>query len=152
MVNIDGRGTRYEYDIPREAADWLSDALSGSEVDNNEAAEALETIAHEMDLPHTRGWQLEYYAQRVLLVLVARGEASLRRQGRRFLHTVSWPRIRSEVPVGRAEGLERASVVNLDKVLTVPKEQLEPEPVGRLGPRASARLDAALCWALDIRT
>ena len=60
-------------------------------------------------------------------------------------------RIRSEVPVGRAEGLGRGSVVNVDNVLTVPKDLLEPDPIGRLGEAASRRLDAALRWALDIR-
>ena len=59
--------------------------------------------------------------------------------------------IRSEVPVGRAEGLGRDSVVNVDNVLTVPKELLEPDPIGSLGAAARRRLDAALRWALDIR-
>jgi mRNA-degrading endonuclease toxin of MazEF toxin-antitoxin module len=59
--------------------------------------------------------------------------------------------IRSEVPVGRAEGLGRGSVVNVDNVLTVPEELLEPDPIGRLAEGATRRLDAALRWALDIR-
>ncbi len=60
-------------------------------------------------------------------------------------------RISSEVPVGRTEGLARGSVVNVDNVLTVPKELLEPNRIGRLGEAATRRLDAALRWALDIR-
>jgi mRNA-degrading endonuclease toxin of MazEF toxin-antitoxin module len=59
--------------------------------------------------------------------------------------------IRWEVPVGRAEGLRRISVVNVDNVLTVPKEALETEPIGRLTQTTRRRLDAALRWALDIR-
>jgi mRNA-degrading endonuclease toxin of MazEF toxin-antitoxin module len=53
--------------------------------------------------------------------------------------------------VGRAEGLRRISVVNVDNVLTVPKEALETEPIGRLTQTTRRRLDAALRWALDIR-
>lgn len=59
--------------------------------------------------------------------------------------------IGSEVPIGRAEGLARPSVVNADNLLTVPKERLDPDPVGALGIPASRRLDAAIRWALDIR-
>lgn len=51
-------------------------------------ADALASMASRMQLPHTRGWQLRYYAQRVLLVLVARGEASLRPVGRRFMYLI----------------------------------------------------------------
>ncbi len=61
-------------------------------------------------------------------------------------------KIRSEVTVGRTEGLGRASVINVDNLLTVPKVLLEPDPIGRLGEIPRRRLDAALRWALDIRT
>jgi mRNA-degrading endonuclease toxin of MazEF toxin-antitoxin module len=60
-------------------------------------------------------------------------------------------KIRSEIPVGRAEGLGRSSVVNVDNLLTVPKDLLEPGPVGRLEKASRRRLDEALRWALDIR-
>ena len=92
------------------------------------------------------------YGRRPVVVLTRGAVADVRSRVTVAPVTRRARRIRSEVPVGRAEGLERASVVNLDNVLTVPRELLEPEPLGRLGPRASARLDAALCWALDIRT
>ena len=59
--------------------------------------------------------------------------------------------IRSEVPVGRAAGLGRGSVVNVDNILTVPKELIEPDPIGRLGEATRRRLDGAIRWALDIR-
>lgn len=88
VINIDRRGTRHEYDVPEEVADWLRDAISGDEVDKDEAADVLSTAAVQMGLPYTRDWQLGYFAQRVLLVLVARGEASMQRRGRRFVYTV----------------------------------------------------------------
>lgn len=59
--------------------------------------------------------------------------------------------IRSEVPVGRREGLPARSVINCDNVLTVPLARLDPEPVGRLRPATRAALDRALRYALDIQ-
>jgi mRNA interferase MazF len=59
--------------------------------------------------------------------------------------------IRSEVPVGRAEGLRARSVISCDNLLTVPLELLDPSPVGRLGVTARQQLDRALRYALDIR-
>lgn len=58
--------------------------------------------------------------------------------------------IRSEVPVGPLQGLSKAAVINCDSVLTVPKADLDPEPVGRLDEVTLAALDRALRFALDI--
>lgn len=58
--------------------------------------------------------------------------------------------IRSEVPVGAPEGLPEASVINCDNVLTIPKLDLDPDPVGRLGEVTRAALDRAMRYALDI--
>ena len=58
--------------------------------------------------------------------------------------------IRSEVPVGPDEGLPEASVINCDNVLTVPKLDLDPDPVGRLNDVTRAALDRAMRFALDI--
>jgi mRNA interferase MazF len=59
--------------------------------------------------------------------------------------------IRSEVGVGRGEGLPHSSVINCDNILTVPQAALDPEPVGRLAEVLRAELDGALRYALDIR-
>jgi mRNA interferase MazF len=59
--------------------------------------------------------------------------------------------IRSEVPVGSAQGLPEESVINCDMVITVPKDQLAEKPVGRLDVRTTIQLDQALRYALDIR-
>jgi mRNA interferase MazF len=59
--------------------------------------------------------------------------------------------IRSEVEVGAGEGLPEASVVTCDNLVTVPKSDLDREPVGRLGPEKRAGLDRALRYALDIQ-
>jgi mRNA interferase MazF len=59
--------------------------------------------------------------------------------------------IRSEVEVGRREGLPEASVVNCDSVITAPVELFDGTPVGRLDLDARIRLDQALRYALDIQ-
>jgi len=58
--------------------------------------------------------------------------------------------IRSEVPVGPSEGLPEPSVINCDNVLTVPKVDLDPDPVGHLDEVTRAALDRAMRFALDI--
>lgn len=60
--------------------------------------------------------------------------------------------IRSEVPVGPGEGLEDASVIACDNLLTVPRSLLDLEPVGRLDRQGRKALDAALRYSLMIRT
>ena len=58
--------------------------------------------------------------------------------------------IRSEVPVGPSHGLPAPSVISCDNVLTVPKADLDAQPVGRLDDVTRAALDRALRYALDI--
>ncbi len=59
--------------------------------------------------------------------------------------------IRSEVEVGREQGLPETSVISCDNVLTIPQELLDLEAVGRLDEVKRAELDRALRYALDIR-
>jgi mRNA interferase MazF len=92
------------------------------------------------------------YGRRPVVVLTRNAIADIRTLVTVAPITRRVRKIRSEVPVGRSEGLGRASVINLDNVLTVPMELLEPDPIGHLGETAGRRLDAALRWALDIRT
>jgi mRNA-degrading endonuclease toxin of MazEF toxin-antitoxin module len=91
------------------------------------------------------------YGRRPVVILTRGAVADVRTRVTVAPVTRRTRRIGSEVPVGRTEGLGRGSVVNVDNVLTVPKELLEPERIGRLGEAATRRLDAALRWALEIR-
>ena len=59
--------------------------------------------------------------------------------------------IRSEVEVGVEEGVDGASAITCDNLLTVPQAVLDRTPSGRLGPAKRAELDRALRYALDIR-
>lgn len=59
--------------------------------------------------------------------------------------------IRSEVEVGRSEGLPTASAITCDNLITIPLDALDPEPVGHLEMSTRAALDRALRYALDIQ-
>jgi mRNA interferase MazF len=58
--------------------------------------------------------------------------------------------IRTEVEVGPEQGLPERCVISCDNVITVPIEDLDDEPVGRLDEPTRAALDIALRFALDI--
>lgn len=88
VVGIDRHGTRHEDRISAETADWLRDRLRGREVGKDEAAETLRPAAQRLNLPFTYGAKLAYYAQKVLLVLVARKEAGIGKVGRRYVYTI----------------------------------------------------------------
>ena len=59
--------------------------------------------------------------------------------------------IRSEVKVGRRQGLAQTSVISCDNLITIPLELLDDKPVGHLDVAARVTLDEALRYALDIR-
>jgi mRNA interferase MazF len=58
--------------------------------------------------------------------------------------------IRSEVQIGRLDGLPTESAITCDNVVTVHKRDLDRAPLGRLGPEGRRRVDRALSFALDI--
>jgi len=58
----------------------------------------------------------------------------------------------SEVSLGPEDGLPSESVAGCDNLLTVDKRVLDSKPLGRLGLEKVARLDAALRFALGIRS
>lgn len=58
--------------------------------------------------------------------------------------------IPSEVEVGPEHGLTDRAVINCDNLVTIGKNRLDPQPVGRLDAGARAKLDRALRYSLDI--
>lgn len=58
--------------------------------------------------------------------------------------------VRSEVPLGRDNGLPTECVANCDHVMTVRADRLDPDPVGRLTLTQRVELDRALRYSLDI--
>jgi len=84
------------------------------------------------------------------VVLVSRNEAYAVRE----LVTVApvttrVRRIPTEVPLGRAEGLPKACVANLDTLTTIPRRTLT-QPIGALTPEKLAALERALAFALGL--
>jgi hypothetical protein len=69
----DAHGVQHTQHVSRDAPDWLGSHLAGS-VTRQEAAELLETVAQELQLPFSYGYKRGYYAQDILLTLVAEGE------------------------------------------------------------------------------
>lgn len=59
--------------------------------------------------------------------------------------------IDSEVALGPEEGLQQLCVASCDNLVTIPKADLDVEPVGRLAPLGLVKLDRALRYALEIR-
>lgn len=59
--------------------------------------------------------------------------------------------IRSEVRVGRRQGLPATSVISCDNLITIRKARLDEEPVGHLGRDKRVELDRALRFALDVQ-
>ena len=57
--------------------------------------------------------------------------------------------IPTEVPLGPAEGLPKACVVNLDTITTIPRRTLA-QPVGPLPPDKLAAVERALMFALGL--
>ena len=55
----------------------------------------------------------------------------------------------TEVPVGQANGLDRACVVSCDNIMTVPKSALGPQ-IGYLLPAQESALTAAIHAAFDL--
>jgi len=58
-------------------------------------------------------------------------------------------RIPTEVPLGPAEGLPKACVVNLDTITTIPRRSLT-QPIGPLSPDKLAAVERALMFALGL--
>lgn len=59
--------------------------------------------------------------------------------------------IGSEVRIGPDHGLPEQCVITCDNLLTIPQTLLDSDPLGDLDGPATAALDRALRYALDIR-
>jgi mRNA interferase MazF len=60
--------------------------------------------------------------------------------------------IPTELTLGTTHGLRSPSVANCDSLQTIPKHALARRPVGSLSPDELRALDAALKFALEIRS
>ena len=55
-----------------------------------------------------------------------------------------------EVPLGPEDGMPRQCVVNLDDILTIPKDRLT-ERITMLGPEKVTSINRAIVFALDLK-
>lgn len=85
----DRRGAVYRTRVPTSVVAALHTIVGGQEVSAAEAADLLEPVARELGIPYTYGHKLRFYAQDVLIVLIARGDATLRKLGREYRYSVS---------------------------------------------------------------
>ncbi len=83
------QGVENSTEIKKEAVDYLLDELSGRTVSVDDATYILEEATDQLKLPYDHGYKLRFYAQSVLLVLVALGNGSLEKSGRAYLYTIS---------------------------------------------------------------
>lgn len=79
----------YSCDIPDKAVEYLYNKLKGHKVTPKDASTVLDPVAKNFNLPYTDDWQLDYYAQEALVVLLALGKASLSKEGRRYFYTIT---------------------------------------------------------------
>lgn len=84
----DRRGALYWTRVPGSIVAAVRSVVAGGEVAAADAAEMVEPYAREIGLPYTYGYKLRYYVQDVLIILVARGDATLRKDGRGYMYTV----------------------------------------------------------------
>jgi hypothetical protein len=88
VEETDKHGRVYKEAIPGQAVAFLRETLGGTTATVEDALEALEPVAGTLGLPYTYGHKLKFYAQNVLLVLVAKGEADVEQQGRAYHYTI----------------------------------------------------------------
>lgn len=83
------RGQRYECKVPREAIAYLCDRTRGQSITSERAGDIIEPVAERFKLPYTYGDRLRYSGQYVLLAAVALGRATVAKEGRSYIYSVS---------------------------------------------------------------
>jgi hypothetical protein len=87
VEQTDPHGTKHTDTIPIQLAESLRDALRGQTVNAEEAAEVLRRLDHD-DCPYHYGHKLRYFAQEVLISLVALEKAEFWKEGRKYFYCV----------------------------------------------------------------
>jgi hypothetical protein len=77
--------TTFEEEIASSVVLWLEERLKGRRVDKDEAAGVLKTRSATLSIPY-QGYKLAFYAQAVLVILVALGKAAVEVEGRRYFY------------------------------------------------------------------
>jgi hypothetical protein len=88
VESVDRNGRRYIERFPFAVAAHVRTTLAGRTVTVEDAANTLELEAIRLDIPYAYGHKLRFYAQSVLIILVACSHASCQKDGRRYRYTV----------------------------------------------------------------
>ncbi|MEG4803135.1 hypothetical protein QUB63_25000 [Microcoleus sp. ARI1-B5] len=89
QVNPRKEQKTYSDDIPDKVVEYLYNQLKGRKVTPEDASTVLKPVANNLNLPYTYGHKLDFYAQEVLVVLVALSKASLTKEGRAYFYTIA---------------------------------------------------------------
>lgn len=85
----DGTKRPEETCIPSDAIDHLYELCRGKKISPQTAKNYVSDFAQEYDLPYTYGHKLGFYAQEMLVVLVATGRAHEIQKGKEFEYQVT---------------------------------------------------------------
>lgn len=134
------RGQAFEETVARETVEWSRDHLRGKRVHADDAESLLERNRARLALPYDGGHKLHYYAQDILVILTALGEARLDRDGLHSSTTSDPERSESDTGAAREGDRARASWRTPSEGAVAAGRTHNPgvRPPGR-GPRAPAR-------------
>jgi hypothetical protein len=88
VVHQDRRGAEYSQFVASAVAEYVRRKSRGRSVTVAETQRLLERAPKRLQVPYDFGFKLQFYAQAVLLVLVALRQASYKKVGQRFEYTV----------------------------------------------------------------
>jgi hypothetical protein len=88
VESTDRKGATHAQHVEEATVEWLHERLQMRRVNKDEAAEILAGAPLSARVPFGPGWRLNFFAQPVLLVLVALRKAAVAQEGRSFLYTV----------------------------------------------------------------
>jgi hypothetical protein len=88
VESTDRKGATHAQHVEEATVEWLQEQLRGKRVSKDEAGNILATASLSAKVPFGPGWRINFFAQAVLLVLVALREASVAQEGSSFRYTV----------------------------------------------------------------
>jgi hypothetical protein len=88
VTHKNARGAEHSQDVASKVVQYVQKKFRGKTVSVADAQELLEAAPAQLGIPYDFGYQLYFYAQRVLIVLVAKRQATYGKCGRRFDYTI----------------------------------------------------------------
>ncbi len=104
------RGRRYECRVVPEAVEYLCDRTSGQSITSARGGAVLEPVAERFGLPYTHGDRLRFSGQYVLLAAVVLGRATVAKEGRSYVYSISPAASESSLTGGGGDGRVQSSI------------------------------------------